>query len=84
MLTEYELTCYKNDQFDMYFTVYHHTSFQVQGKVFLLSLGTINNCCFHPDVIPLVKQMNIVDHITPFLDKRSKRQSKDYFPLPQL
>ena len=58
-------------------------SFQIQGNVFFLSLGTLNNCCRHPDVIPLVKQMNIVHHITPFLDKRSKSQSKDYHALPQ-
>ena len=55
-------------------------SFQDEGNVFLLSLGTIHNCLRHPDVIPIVKRMDIVHHITPFLEKKSKDQSKDYFP----
>ena len=62
------------------FSFFFNVSFQDQGNVFLLSLGTIHNCLRHPDVIPIVKQMDIVHHITPFLWKKSKDQSKDYFP----
>ena len=51
--------------------------FQERGDVFYLSLGTIYNCLRHPDVIPIVKQMDIVPHVATFLDKRSPKHSKD-------
>ena len=70
------LTC----NLPLFILYFLNVSIQDQGKVFLLSLGTIHNCLRHPDVIPIVKQMDIVHHITPFLEKKSKDQSKDYFP----
>ena len=70
------LTC----SLPLFILYFLNVSIQDQGKVFLLSLGTIHNCLRHPDVIPIVKQMDIVHHITPFLCKKSKDQSKDYFP----
>ena len=70
------LTCF----LPLFISFFFNVSFQDQGNVFLLSLGTIHNCLRHPDVIPIVKRMDIVHHITPFLEKKSKEQSKDYFP----
>ena len=61
----------------MYFTANHYVFFQDRGNVYLLSLGTIHNCLRHPDVIPIVKQMDIVPHVAPFLDKRSPSKCKD-------
>ena len=55
----------------------HSVLFQERGEVFYVSLGTIHNCLRHPDVIPIVKQMDIVPHVTTFLDKRSPEHSKD-------
>ena len=52
--------------------------FQDRGNVYRFSLGTIQNCLRHPDVIPTVKQMNIVPHVAPFLDKRSQGKCKDH------
>ena len=55
----------------------HCVLFQERGEVFYISLGTIDNCLRHPDVIPIVKQMDIVPHVAPFLDKRSPKHGKN-------
>ncbi|XP_076464253.1 uncharacterized protein LOC143296287 isoform X2 [Babylonia areolata] len=46
----------------------------VRGDVFLLSVGTIHNCCQHKETIAAVRELDIVPHITPFLTKRGDNQ----------
>ena len=78
--TIYEPTSHKKHTIHLCvysWAINHSVFFQERGDVFYLSLGTIDNCLRYPDVIPIVKQMDIVPHVATFLDKRSPKHSKD-------
>nr|KAG5703478.1 hypothetical protein BaRGS_020112 [Batillaria attramentaria] len=40
-----------------------------ENLLYLYSMGTIHNCCRNPQVVPVLRQLGAVDHITPFLSK---------------